>query len=486
MSIKGLKSNYYKYPVKYHELTEEQCETIINASLRIMENIGLVIKHERARTMLKDAGCTVDGETVRFPKELVIDCINSAAKELVLYDRNGNKALQVSGTNTYFGLGPTNPFTNDFETGERRKACRKDVKNSVLVADACPNIDFMMGLAQVQDCDIRISDVVEMREMLENTTKPIVGWGVNVQGLKDQVEMCAAVAGGIDKLREKPFLSLFPGCPVSPLIIAENEFEKIEYSIQEGFSIVWSSGAQLGTVTPVTIAGAFSLNLAEIFAGIVLAQLIKKGSCVVCGVVVLTVDMGTTQAAYGSPEHCIGEAMSADIFHYLDLPMWQTAGVTDSKSADEQSAIECSMGALINTISGGHMVHDVGFLDGAMSASLDQIVLNDEIIGYAKRVARGITIDEETLAYDVIEEVGPGGEFLTSEHTAENFREEFWFPKLIDRSRYTIWEEKKEDMRTRVHNRTAKILAEHKPEPLSEEVLRKLDAILEEAQKRLS
>ncbi len=485
MAIKGLRSYYETNKKAYQVLSEGQCETIINASFEILEKTGMDIQHPRAQKLLLDAGAKMEDGKVKIPRELVIDCINSAAKELVMYDRAGNEKFRAGGTRTYFGLGPTNPFFNDFKTGERRNAQRSDVADAALVADACPNIDFIMGLAQISDQNVKLSDVYETYEMLTHTTKPVISWGIDAAGLKDQVEMGAAVAGGMDKLVEKPFLALFPGCPVTPLIIDGKVYEKLEYSAKSGLPLIWMSGAQLGSVTPVTIAGACALGLAEMLSGLVIAQLLNRGCAIACGFVVLTVDMGTTHSAYGSPEHCLGEAMMADLFHYLDLPTMQTGGVTDSKLVDEQAAIETAMQVLTNILSGGHLVHDVGFIDGAMSGALEQIVMTDEIIGYARRMERGIQIDEETLALDVIDEVGPGGEFLTHEHTFENFRDECWFPTLLTRELYVNWEENKMDMRTRTHNKTAKILEEHQVPELSADVMQRLDDILAAAETRV-
>lgn len=484
MAIEGLKSYYDSNGGLFHAISERECETLIHAAFTIMENTGLEVQHERAVSLLMKAGCQKEGNTVKFPRELVIKCINTAAPELVLYDRFGNVALRAGGANTYYGLGPTNPFFNDFETGERRNALRKDVTDSARVADACPNIDFVMGLAQISDCAVSISDVVEMYEMLTNTTKPVIGWGVGVEGLKEQVEMCTAVAGSREKLLEKPFAALFPGCPVTPLVIPHWIYEKLEYCALSGLPVIWMSGAQLGSVAPVTMAGAIASGLAEMLAGLVLAQLLREGCAMACGMVVLTVDMATTHSAYGSPEHCLGESIVADLFHYLNLPSMQTGGVTDSKLPDEQSAIETSMQVIMNALSGGHLVHDVGFLDGAMSGALEQIVMTDEIVGFARRIVKGMTINEETLALDVIDEVGPGGEFLTHEHTFEHFREEFWFPTLIDRQLYNNWSKESLDMRTRVYNKTARILKEHQVPELPPKVMEELNKILEGAQAR--
>lgn len=482
MAIKGLTSHYEENKKKFQVLSETECETIINAAFTILEKTGISVKDEEAIRLFVDNGASADGDVVRIPRELVIKCINSAAPELILYDRLGNKRIVAGGTNTYFGLGPTNPYTNDLETGEIRSSLRSDVTRAAIIADACPNIDFVMGLSQISDCNVRISDVYEGYEMLTNTIKPVIAWGINADNLDTQVKMADVIAGGHDKLVEKPFLCLFPGCPVTPLIIDSKTFQMIKYAALSGLPQIWMSGIQLGSTSPVTIAGAVASNLVEMFTGLCMAQLTRPGCAMACGMVVLTVDMKTTHSAYGSPEHMLGEAMNADIFHYLNIPSMQTSAV-DSKIVDEQAAWETAMAVLTNILSGGHLVHDVGFISGAMSGSLEEIVLTDEIISYARRIERGITINAETLALDEIDEVGQGGEFFSSEHTLEHFREEVWFPTLTNREVLNNWLSHKTDMRTAIHERTLKLLHEHRAPELPKDILDKLSTILCEAEK---
>lgn len=486
MAIEGIKSYYHENQVKYHVATEEECETIIRAALRLIEDVGMEIYHPRAHQYLREFGCKVEGNRVYFPQDVVKKAIRLAPSEFVLYDRLGNEKIRAGGTNTYFGNGPTNPFYNEFETNERREARKADVARSARVSDACPNIDFIMSLAGIMDYDARIADVCEMHEMLQNTTKPIVMWGVDANGVKSQIEMCAAVAGGHDKLMEKPFVACYAGDPVTPLVVPNDAFEKFEYVAKLGIPMIWPSGAQLGTVVPVTIAGGITLGLAENLASLAMSQAIHPGTPFMGGVVVLTVDMNSMQSAYGSPEHCLGDSIVADLYHYLNLPCWETACATDSKVVDEQAAIEGSFQAYTNVLSGGNMVHDVGFMDSAMTSHLDMIVMADEIIAYARRIRRGVEINEETIALDVITEVGPKGEFLTHEHTFENFRQEFWWPTLIDRQRYDAWSIDKKDMRTRIHEKTQRILAEHQVPPLPDHVIAKLDEILQREMDRLT
>lgn len=485
MAIEGLKSYYDVNKKKYQVLTEEQCETLINAAFGIFERTGIKILDPESRELLEKNGCTVEGELVKVPRELAIRCINTAPDVITLYDRLGNKRIEAGGTNTYFGLGPTNPFTNDFETGERRQSVLSDTTRAAIVADACPNIDFLMDLAQVSDVNVDLSDEYSAYELLTNSIKPCLPWAIDKDNMDDIVKMADAIAGGHDKLVEKPFVFLFSGCPVTPLIIDEKNCKMIKYAAQSGLPQLWMGGIQLGTTSPVTIAGAIASNLTEMLSALILAQLYKEGSAIALGMVTLTVDMGTTYSAYGSPEHCLGESINADIFHYLGIPTMQTGGVTDSHIVDEQSAIETSMAVLTNILSGGNMVHDVGFINGAMSGSLDQIVMVDEIISYARRIERGIEINDETLALDVIHEVGPGGEFLTEDHTFENFRDVTWFPTLLNRDIYGNWIKNGYDMRTRIHNKTAKILAEHKAPALSDDTIKTLRDILAAAEKRV-
>ena len=487
MSIDGIKSYYQQNKTPYTVASEEICELVLTNTFRVMEKTGLEIQSPRAVALLKENGCLVEGRRVRFPAALIKAAINSAAKEMVLYKRTGEEAMRVGGVSNYYGPGPTNPFVEDFETGERRAPKKSDVGHTATVVDACPNLDYLMGLANIMDCDVNIADVAETHEALLHTTKPSVLWAVDCEGMQDIFDMCAAVAGTWDKFIEKPFMCMFAGCPQTPLIIPETIFDKLEYSIEKGVPTLAMTGPQLGAVAPVTIAGTMVVGLAEMLAMLVLSQLVRPGSVLVMGVVVLTMDMKTTRSAYGSPEHCLCESLQSDIFHYLGLPHVGTAGVTESKIVDEQSAIESSMQILTNALSGTNMVHDVGFMDGAMSGSLDQLVLCDEIIGFARRIREGINFDEKSFALDLIDTVGPGGEYISTGHTFKHFKKELWRPTLLDRGLYEGWvQDGSKDLRTRVHEKTAAILANHRCQPLPDEVVAQLDAIWLRAQKRVA
>ena len=176
MAIEGLKSYYKENMQKMHYLTEEQCEQLLCSAFELLENMGIQMNDDEATELFVKNGASVSDGMLKIPRELVIKCINSAGKEAIFYDQMGNIKMRVGGVNTYFGLGPTNPYTNDFETGERRSSKRSDVANAARVADACPNIDFIMGLAQISDENVAVSDVYEGYEMMTNSTKPVLIW----------------------------------------------------------------------------------------------------------------------------------------------------------------------------------------------------------------------------------------------------------------------------------------------------------------------
>ncbi len=485
MAIEGIVNHYAENATNYRILSDAQCEKIIESAFTILENIGMDIEEPTSRELLAKHGCTVDGENVRIPRKVVIDAINSAPGHIDLYDRNGKHVMDVGGTNIYFGSGPTNPFVNDFETGERRQALVQDTVDATRVMDALPNIDFVMNLADPSDCPVEINDLYTLRAMLENTTKPLVILARNLETMKEQFEMITSVVGGWDNYRAKPFVASLCGDPITPLGMDNDAIEKLMYCAENSIPVTCPSGVQLGTTGPVTIAGALALGLAENFVCLVVTQIVNPGAPYMGCLGVCTVDMKATTMCYGSPEHCLGETSSADIYRYLGLPCFGTAAASEAKVVDEQLAIESTFFIYNNVLNGGQMTHDVGFMDSALTTHLDALTMEDEIISYARRIKQGFEIDDETLALDVIEEVGPKGEFLTHDHTAENFRE-VWYPTLLDRRIYPQWATEKKDMRTRVHEKTTKILDEHQPEALPADVVAKLDAVIDEANNRVA
>jgi len=197
------------------------------------------------------------------------------------------------------------------------------------------------------------------------------------------------------------------------------------------------------------------------------------------GGVITIMDMRDAQMSYGAPELSLALSGFTDIAHYYGVPTWGTAGCSDSKLPDEQAAVEATFSSLFSMLSGANLVHDVGYLESGMTGALEMIVMVDEIIGYIRRITRGIEVNEETLAVDIIKEVGPGGDFLTHPHTLRNFRKELWQPDLSDRQTWSKWVEGgKKRMEDRTREKTQLILKTYTPAPLSSQAEEKIQEVI--------
>jgi len=386
---------------------------------------------------------------------------------------------------SYYGTGSDTHNVIDPYTGERRAAVKADIARVAKVCDYLPNIDFVMCMGIANDVTESISDLHHFEAMVTNTKKPIVFTAWNLQNLKDIVEMAEVVAGSLGALRYNPFVVLYLE-PISPLRLAREATEKLLYMAGNGLPVIWTPGQVGGATSPVTLAGALAQGNAEALSGLAIAQLKQEGAPVIYGGCALPMDMATTLAAYGAPEFMLSVAAWADLAHYYRLPVWGYAGCSDSKVFDQQAALEGAMNTLLATLSGQNLIHDVGYIESGLTASFEQLVSSDEIIGMAKQIVQGIEISEETLALDIIDKVGPGGHFLGEDHTLRHFREN-WFPKLVDRNNYASWVEKgKKTLGQRANERVREILEIHVPEPLPEEVRGKLKEIIERAEERVS
>ncbi len=464
-------------------LSDSQCKRLHNAVLEVLERTGAEVYCEEAVELLKKAGCWTDGLRVRIPSHLVERAISTAPSRVVLADRNGERRLFLEGNNTYFGPGPTNPYFYDLETGERRDVLKSDVCGVAKLTEALPNMDFAMSLACISDCTPGLADVHEVHAMLQNTTKPIVTWAYDVNNLATIISMCEAVAGGQEELQQNPFIVVYAE-PTSPLRHSKEAVEILLYMSEKGLPQMYTPGVQGCATAPASMAGVLVIAAADNLAGLVINQLKREGAPYIAGAVTTNMDMKTMIHCYGSsPEFSLMHAALTDFIHYLKLPTWSTAGCSDSKVLDEQTAIEYSLSIYSAALSGANLVHDCGFLETGISGSLESLVMADEIIGMVRNIVKGVQVDDESLAVDIIDKVGPGGNFLTEDHTFKNFKKEFWIPRDIDRDIYRKWSTKgKTTYGERLRARAKQMLQESQPEKLSDDVLQELRGLVDKAE----
>jgi trimethylamine--corrinoid protein Co-methyltransferase len=465
-------------------LNEDQCRELYAAALECLERIGVQMHNAAARELLVAQGATVENEVVRIPSALVKEAIRATPHEFTVWGREGGHEMRVALDRVHFGPGPTCTYFMDPGTGEYRKARRGDAGLTARVCDALPNIDYIMGLSLLDDVTPRLASVYEFAEELANTSKPIVAWANTTGALEDIYDMAVAVTGSEKALRERPILAYFTTYE-SPLRLADAPLANLLWAAEHGLPVVCLGGPTVGMESPFTGAAALVLHLACALAALTVVQLKVPGAPMAIGGLPSMMDMHTGRPAYGSPEASLHTAAAVDLARYLGLPFMGTAGASEAKRVDAQAGAEAALQVMLSALSGASLVHDVGFLDCADIGSLGYLVLVDEIIGMARRVMRGIPVNAETIMFDLIEKVGPGGSFLNQARSAALCRSEAWVPTVLDRTPYRIWETKgSPTTEQRVNEKVRKILDSHQPSPLPPEAAEKIEAILRKAEQR--
>lgn len=471
--------------LKCNILDDQQIDKIVANGLRILETIGVEVHSPESLEVLKKAGCTVEDIVVKIPNNVVESAIETAPSSFKIYNRFGEEAMTLGGMNSYYGSGPTCPNFFDPRTGERRPAIKQDAADAALVADALPNIDYVMSLCMVGDTLKGSADIHEIDAMLRNTSKPIASWAFTGHNLQVIIDMAAVVVGGIQNLKEKPFLIMYSE-PTTPLVHGKDALEKVIVMAKSGVPCIYTPGMILGATAPTTLAGAMSVGIAECLTGLVVHQNINPGAPFIAGCAGNPLDMKTMQPPYGSPESILLHAGSGEIWHRLGIPSFGLAGAPDTKIIDAQAGFETAMQVLVSGACGSNLIHDVGFMDFGLTGSIQQMVFSDEVISHARRLMAGIEVDDDHLAYDAILAEGPGGNFLKSRHTRKFFRKEIWMPKISERRTYTQWKDDGgKDLDTVVQERTIEILDSHCPEALDKAVLKKLDVMVEREEERI-
>ena len=472
--------------VSFRVLDDAQVREIKRAALDILEHTGCDVLHPGARAMLKQAGALVNEERVKVPQHIVEECIRLAPKGFPIFDREGNRAMEVEGRKSYFGTSTASPKTRDAFKGEIRETRVADIAFGARVADALPNIDWVMPMGSSQDVPALAADVHEFEAVVSNTTKPVVFIGYSARGSERVYEMAAEIRGGLDALRERPFLLSYPE-PISPLVYPDEVVERIFISADLMMPQIPGPTVQFGATGPVTLAGAIAQVIAESLMGVVLAQLRRSGAPCVLGANLSVFDMSTTQLTVASPEMSLALAGQAEVAQSLGLPTWGLAGATDSKVLDPQAGMESAFSILAQGLAGLNLIHDVGYMDSAMVCSPEMLVLGNEAIGMAKRFCRGIEVDSGTLAVDVVEKVGPGGHFLQDDHTFRRFRQELWRPSLLARQEYSIWRaDGAKDINQRIRERLEAIDQDHETALLPDDVTATLDRLKRKAEEELA
>lgn len=465
---------------QYSRLSPEQCQKLHNASLEILTRTGVRIHDQEAIDLLKKAGASIsEGNRARIPAGLVEKAFSTVPKRVTLYDRSGQPALFLEEGRCYYGPGSDCLNIIDHRTGERRQAVMQDVVDGMTVCDALSNIDFVMSMFLPVDVNEMVSDRCQMEAMLNTTTKPIVYVTNEFSGCEDAVEMAEVVAGGAEALKLRPTAACYINVTTG-LQHNEDALQKLLFLAEKGLPALYIPVALGGVTGPVTPAGTIALVNAGVLTGLVLSQLKREGAPFITSAMSgNALDMSTMVQPYCQPAP---SAVPHALAHHYNLPMFGLGGCSDSKLVDQQAAAEAALTMVVETLGGANLIHDLSYLESGLCGSLAQLVICNEMVSWIEKMISPIEISDETLALDLIDEVGPDGSFLDSDHTMNHFRDR-WYPEIFERGNFDQWLEAGGlSLGERAAQQVDTILEEHRPESLPEDIQQKIKAIVQRAE----
>jgi trimethylamine--corrinoid protein Co-methyltransferase len=455
-------------------LEQAQKEEIHRCSLRLLQRNGVIVHEPQALALLEEAGCSVEGQRVFIPERVVQRAIVSVPETIEIYDRRGKPTMSLEERKAHFGTGSDTPNVIDFHTGKRRPAVLEDVKRAARLADGLENVDFIMSLGLASDCPVERSDRYHFAAMMENSDKPIMFTAWSLEGLQEIYEMAAILAGGKEKLQRRPFLIHY-AMSIAPFIHPKDSLQKVLFCAEKRIPVEYHSVDIGGSTAPATLAGSFIQGNARMLSGLVIHQLKSPGAPLIVDTSIVFLDMQTLVPPYMTPEVLLASIMNKEMALYYGVPTFAKAGAGDAKVLDQQAGVEIGMTIFNEYLIGNNLIHDMGYLEMGMSGSLESLVICDEVVSYVKRFGRGVDFSAEHLALEVIEEVGPAGNYLTHDHTLKHFREEFWFARLLDHNNHDSWvKQGSKSLSDRAHERAEKILQDHVPPALEEKTVEEI------------
>jgi trimethylamine--corrinoid protein Co-methyltransferase len=468
----------------FNILAEDSMLRIHRAALALLQDPGIQSESDLFLDLCARGGAAVDLEqrVIRVPSDLVEAALKTVPPSFVLHGRRDPEMdLLVEPGRVYYGMGGTSePMFWDYRLGRPRAPAKDDMVASTRIGHALANIDFVQTICMSGDKPTGQVFFHDFDAIFRNTTKPTVINILDRHFSRLLLDMAASASGGEEELREHPSM-LGIVTPVSPLKIAVMNEGLID-AIMAGVPVLYSPGPMMGATGPATVAGTLALTTAEALFGVVLTQLVRPGAKVVLKPDTDVFDMRTTQCTYGSPEQNLGKLAMAQLARFYNIPIYGLGGGVEGKLPDAETASEAMMSMLLNALAGVNLNQSLGTLAFGLYGSQEMVVICDELVRMIKHVLRGITVDDETLAVEVIREAGYGGSFLSADHTVRHFRQELYFPSLFQRKTIDQW--LADGGRTSyelAHDRVEDILSRAGPVPLPPAVDRALEEALSRA-----
>jgi trimethylamine--corrinoid protein Co-methyltransferase len=477
MVRKGMPGGLYK------PLAEEAVAKIHRTAMAVIEEVGFQVNSEEALRYYKEAGASVDtgNNSIRMPQEKVLELIDMAPSEVLLCGQDGNNDVLLGGNKVYAGTGGTALYIYEPDTDNKRLATLDDIKRIARLVDHLENIHIYMLPTYPSELPVEQVDVNRFFAGLNNTAKHVMGGVYTVEGIEQVIKMAEIVAGSREALRERPLVSMI-ACVMSPLKMDSHYGDLLVTIARNGIPLICPSEPLCGATSPVTLAGNLVIQTVDSLMGVVLSQIVNPGTPVIFGSVATNTDLRNLRYLAGSVEMGLLGAAGAQMAQFYRLPFYATGGMTDSKTLDSQSGYESSITSLLCALAGANFIHDgAGLMEFAMTVSYEKFVIDNEILGMVMRAVEGIKVDDETLAFDLIRQVGPGGNFVTAKHTRKYMRNEHYQPLLSDRNSREDWEsqgkpvtwEKASEIVKQIESKTGSSL----PEEIERKILSEISGI---------
>jgi trimethylamine--corrinoid protein Co-methyltransferase len=458
-------------------LSDAQAAAIHRASLDTLERTGVILPLPQARELLYSFGARVDGERVRIPAPLVERAL-ATLRPITLHNRHGEPALPLGEGRVTFGALTDNMYAQGPRDPAMRPFLRSDLGWSARLLDSLPNIDWLEASGQMHDVPPAVQTQTALAGAVRHSAKPILVYPYDRAGLLDILEAAALFAGSADALRRKPFV-FCASVPNAPLQQADYNLDVLLACAEHEVPVVYHPHPAMGANTPASIPGTLVLANADWLAGMTVHQLYRPGAPVCSGgFTELLMDMRTTLWSYCAPEMMAAYAAVADLAHWYGMPAWGIEMLADAPHLDAQAGSEMAWTAATAFLANIELVHNAGLLGACKVASAAASVWADEQIAYARRATQPLDFAPEDLAAltGLIDEVGPGGDYLQHSHTLANFRN-FWYPQMAMRDRFDPEKGVELDLVERLNQRAAKLVASHRAPAADEAVLRELDRL---------
>ena len=465
---------------RYRPLSDADVAAVSDNIFRILAEIGFNQATPHCVDACTGVGAVLgDDGRLRMPRHVVEHALQVAARDLVLYGQDSKHDLTLSAGRVHFSTAGAAVMIADSAENEYRESEAQDLYDMARIVDTCEHIHMFQRMCVLRDVtDNYAMDLNTTYCSIAGTSKHVGASWTHHTHLEKTLKMLHLIAGGEREWRERPFVSQSCCFVVPPMKFAEDALECLRVAVEGGMPVLLLSAGQAGATTPACLAGAVSQAWAECLGGLVYANAIQPGAPAILGAWPFVSDLRTGAMSGGSPEQGLLSAACAQVGLHFDLPFGTACGMSDSKFPDYQGGAERAYTVVPPALSGANIVYEAaGMYASLLGACPESLLLDNDVLGAAMRLVRGIEVNEDTLSFDTLRDVclGGVGHYLGSDATLSVMQSEYLYPEFSDRTSPTVWEESgKPVMRDRAIERRDEILSTHFPGHIASDIDRQI------------